>query len=120
MIPEVGDLAHPSKPHMRSPGNQAGANRTIVGFLFCVAAEHVTKSFHEPTVSGGAMEHTAHVHLGERLEKGMVDGLTVARILQGPADLGAASFDLKMVIFPRSDTPIDLNKTVFKALFKLG
>ena len=66
------------------------------------------------------MEHTADVHLGQRIEKGMVDGFTVARILQGPADLWAASFDLKVDIFSRRDTPIDLNKTVFKALFKLG
>ncbi len=66
------------------------------------------------------MGNTADIHLGKRIEKGMIDGLTVARILQGPADLWAASFDLKVHIFPRSDTPIDLNETVFKALFQLG
>ena len=67
------------------------------------------------------MEHAADVHLGERLEKGMVDGLTVARILQGPADLaGRVLLISKWSLSPRSDTLIDLNKTVFKALFEFG
>ena len=62
------------------------------------------------------MENTANVHLLERIKKGMVDGLTVARILKSPADLWATSFDLKVDIFTRSDTLIDLNKTVFKRM----
>jgi hypothetical protein len=66
------------------------------------------------------MEHTADVHLFERIEKGMVDGLTVARILQGPADLWTTSFDFEVRILTRSDPLIDLNETVFKALFKVG
>jgi hypothetical protein len=66
------------------------------------------------------MEHTADVHLVERIEKGMVDGLTVARILQGPADLWTTSFDFEVRILTRSDPLIDLNETVFKALFKVG
>ena len=83
MIPNVGDVPHPSKPHIGSPGNQAGANRAIVCFLFRVASEHVTERLHEPTVSVSEMENTADIHLGKRIEKGMIDGLTVARILQG-------------------------------------
>ena len=118
MIPEVGNLAHPAQPHIRARGNQAGANRAIVGFLLCVAAEHVTESFHEPTLSVGEMEHTAMSIWGSASKKGWLTG-SLSRGYQVQRTLGRV-FDLKVDIFSRSDTLIDLNKTIFKALFKLG
>jgi len=69
----------------------------------------VTESLQEPTLSVGEMKHTTDVYLVERIEKGMVDGLTIARILQGPADLWAASFDLKVrILASQEQTPENL------------
>lgn len=48
----------------------------------------------------------------------MVHGLGALRILECPVDLGAATFDLEVLVLPGGKVPTDLSQTALQLLLK--
>jgi len=62
---------------------------------------------HKVRVSIDKMEHTADIHLCERIEKDVVNGCCITRIVERPMDFRAASLDLDMLVITVGDALVD-------------
>ena len=74
----------------------------------------------KPAVLVDEMQNATDSNLLQGIEKGVVDGLSAARILEGPTAVRATFFDLEVLILPRGDPSVDLSDARFEQLAKLG
>src|SRR5882672_8917710 len=73
---------------------------------------------HKVRVSIDKREHTADIHLFERIEKDVVNGFCITRRVERPMDFRAASLDLDMLVITVGDALVDLAEAGFKLLFE--
>jgi hypothetical protein len=62
---DIRNLAHPAEPHVGRPGDEAGREAMIIGFLFGLAAQDVLKGIHKPALPVDKMQDAADPPLFE-------------------------------------------------------
>jgi hypothetical protein len=72
------------------------------------------KYINELAIMINEVQNIANLNWLQYIEKGMVNQLSTARILECPAAINAALFNFEMFIFARGNTPVDLCNAILK------
>ena len=117
---QITRLAHAMETEIGPPGNQAGAEDTIVAGVVMAAPQDVFNRAHEATFTLHIGQDRIEGHLRQGFKQRVIRPFASFRRLERPGSRFAVLLDGDTRILAAGDPPIDRRELGFERLFQLG